>query len=77
MWPFLSSSWVAFSRPSYLWAVLPGVPRHWRFPPVSGGHPPRLLTPSGGVPGPIGAPKRAMPTELKVFLALLDACWLQ
>ena len=48
MWPFLSSSWVAFGRPSYLWSVLPGVPRHGRFPPTSGGHPPRLLPPSGG-----------------------------
>ena len=47
MWPFLSSSWVAFGRPSYLWAVLPGVPRHWRLPPASGGHPPRLIPPSG------------------------------
>ena len=48
VWPFLSSSWVAIGRPSYLWAVLPSVPRHWRFPPASGGHPPRLLPPSGG-----------------------------
>ena len=56
---YLSSSWVAFGRPSYLWAVLPGVPRHWRFPPASGGHPPRLL--------PWGAPKRGMPTGPKVF----------
>ena len=48
MWPYLSSSWVAFGRPSYLWAVLPGVPRHWRFPPASGGNPPRLLPLSGG-----------------------------
>ena len=47
LWPFLSSCWVAFGRPSYLWAVLPGVPRHWRFPPASGGHPPRLLPPLG------------------------------
>ena len=46
--PFLSSSWVAFGRPSNLWAVLPGVPQHWRFPPASGGHPPRLIPPSGG-----------------------------
>ena len=45
---YLSSCWVAFSRPSYLWAVLLGVPRHWRFPPASGGHPPRLVPPSGG-----------------------------
>ena len=48
MWPFLSSSWVAFGRLSYLWAVLPDVPRHWRFPPASGGHPPRLIPPLGG-----------------------------
>ena len=48
VWPFLSSSWVAFGRPCYLWSVLPGVPRHWRFPPASGDHPPRLLPPSGG-----------------------------
>ena len=48
VWPFLSSSWVAFGRPSYLWAVLPGVPQHWRFPPASGSHPPRLIPPSGG-----------------------------
>ena len=51
VWPFLSSSWVAFGRPSYLWAVLPGVPRNRRFPPATGGHPPRLLPPSGGVGG--------------------------
>ena len=38
---------VAFGRPFYLWTVLPGVPRHWRVPPASGGHPPRLLLPSG------------------------------
>ena len=48
MWPFLSSSWVAFGRPSNLWAVLLGVPQHWRFPPASGGYPPRLISPSGG-----------------------------
>ena len=48
MWPFLYGSWVAFDRPSNLWAVLPGVPRHWRFPRASGGHPPRLIPPSGG-----------------------------
>ena len=47
MWPFLSNSWVAFGRPSNLWAVLPDVPRHWRFPPASGGHPPRLIPPWG------------------------------
>ena len=45
---FLSSCWVAFGRPFYLWTVLPGVPRHWRVPPASGGHPPRLIPPSGG-----------------------------
>ena len=48
MWPFLSSSWVAFGRPSYLWAVLPSVPQQWRFPPASGGDPPGLLPPPGG-----------------------------
>ena len=76
-WPFLSSSWVAFGRPSYLWAVLSGVPRHWRFPPASGGYPPRLLPPSAGLgllPGAWGAPKRGMPTGSKVFFALPDAC---
>ena len=31
-----SSCWVAFGRPFYLWAVLLGVPRHWRVPPASG-----------------------------------------
>ena len=47
--PFLSSSWVAFGRPSNLWAVLPGVPRHWRFPPASGGAiPPGLYPLRGG-----------------------------
>ena len=46
---FLSSCWVAFGRPFYLWTVLPGVPRHWRVPPASGGHPPRLIPPSRGV----------------------------
>ena len=25
------------------------MPRHWRFPPASGGHPPRLIPPSGWV----------------------------
>ena len=45
---FLSGSCVTFSGPSYLWAVLPGVPRHWRFPPASGGHPPQAYTPFGG-----------------------------
>ena len=69
LWPFLSSSWVAFGRPSYLWAVLPGVPRHWRFPPASGG--------LGLLPGAWGAPKRGMPTGPKVFLALPDACGLR
>ena len=80
LWPFLSSSWVAFGRPSYLWAVLPGVPRHWRFPPASGGHPPQAYTPSGGLgllPGAWGAPKRGMPTGPKVFLALSDTCGLR
>ena len=46
---FLSSFWVAFGRPFYLWTVLPDVPRHWRVPPASGGHPPRLIPPSGGL----------------------------
>ena len=80
MWPFLSSSWVAFGRPYNLWAVLPGVPQHWRFPPASGSHPPRLIPPSGGLgllPGAWGAPKRGMPTEPKVFLALPGACGLR
>ena len=45
---FLSSCWVAFGRPFYLWTVLPDVPRHWRVPPASGGHRPRLIPPSGG-----------------------------
>ena len=45
---FLSSCWVAFGRPFYLWTVLPDVPRHWRVPPASGGHPPRLIPISGG-----------------------------
>ena len=77
VWPFLSSSWVAFGRPSYLWAVLPGVRRHRRFPPASGGHPPQAYTPSGGCLGLLpGAPKRGMPTGPKVFLALPDACGL-
>ena len=71
---FLSSCWVAFGRPFYLWTVLPGVPRHWRFPPASGGHPPRLISPSGGLGLLPGAPKRGMPTGPKVFLALPDAC---
>ena len=77
--PFLSSCWVAFGRPSYLWAVLLGVPRHWRVPPASGGHPSRLLPPSGRglLPGAWGAPKRGVPTGSKVFLALPDACGLR
>ena len=77
---FLSSCWVAFGRPFYLWTVLPGVPRHWRVPPASGGHPPRLIPPSGELgllPGAWGAPKRGMPTGPKVFLALRDACGLR
>ena len=80
LWPFLSSRWVAFGRPSYLWTVLPGVPRHWRVPPASGGHPPRLIPPLGGLgllPGAWGAPKRGMPTGPNVFLALPDACGLR
>ena len=78
-WPFLSSCWVAFGRPSYLRAVLPGMPRHWRFPPASGGHPPRLLPPSGEgyCLSPEAVPKRGMPTGPKVFLALPDACGLR
>ena len=67
---FLFSCWVAFGRPFYLWTVLPGVPRHWRVPPASGGHPPRLIPRSGGLgllPGAWGAPKRGMPTGPKVF----------
>ena len=44
---FLSSCWVAFGRPFYLWAVLSGVSRHWRVPPASGAHPPKLLFPRG------------------------------
>ena len=77
---FLSSCWVALGRPFYLWTVLPGVPRHWRFPPASGGHTPRLIPPSGGLgllPGAWSAPKRGRPTGPKVFLALPDACWLR
>ena len=77
---FLSSCWVAFGRPFYLWTVLPGVPRHWRVPPASGGHPPRLIPPSGGLgllPGAWGAPKRGMPMGPKLFLALPDACGLR
>ena len=46
---FLSSCWVAFGRPFYLWTVLPDVPRHWRVPPALGGHPPRLIPPSVGL----------------------------
>ena len=46
----LSSCRVAL-RPAMLAASLirPGVSRHWRFPPASGGCPPRLLTPLEGV----------------------------
>ena len=76
VWPFLSSCWVALGRPFYLWAVLPGVPRYWRVPPASGGHPPRFLSPLGVGLLP-GAPKRGMPTGSKVFLALPDACGLR
>ena len=36
---FLSNCWVAFGRPFYLWMVLLDVPRHWRVPQVTGGHP--------------------------------------
>ena len=31
---------VSFDRPFYLLTVLSGVPRHWRYPLASGGHPP-------------------------------------
>ena len=48
-WPYLSSCWVSFGSPFYLQTLLPGVPRHWRFPPASGGHPPMLLLPFGRV----------------------------
>ena len=56
------------------------MPRHWRVPPASGSHPPRLLPPSGGwvyflVPeAPL---KRGMPIGPKVFLVLPDACELR
>ena len=46
---FLSTCWVALGRPFYLWTVLPDVLRHWRVPPAPGGHPPRLISTSGGV----------------------------
>ena len=41
--------------------IRPGVPRYWLFPSVSGGLPPRLLPPSGGLgssPGAWGAPNK-------------------
>ena len=77
---FLSSCWVAFGRPFYLWVVLLGVHRHWRVPPVSGGHPTRLLHTSGGWVYCLASeapPKRGMPTGSKVFLVLPDACGLR
>ena len=49
VWSFLSSCWVSFGRPFYLRAVLSDVPRHWRFPPASGGHTPQALTLFGEV----------------------------
>ena len=74
--PFLSSSLVAFGRPSYLWAVLPGVPRDWRFPPASRCHPPRLIPPSGG--GVIDwRPKKGNADGAEGILALPNACGLR
>ena len=72
--PFLSNCWVTFGRPSYIWAVLPGVPRHWRVPPASGVHPPGFR-PLCGVYclAPEAPLKRGMPTRPRVFLALPDA----
>ena len=71
-------SWVSFGRPFYLRTVLPGVPRHWRFPPASWGHSPRLLLPTGGCCLALEATLiRGMPTKPKVFLALPDACGLR
>ena len=78
---FLSSCWVAFGRPFYLWAVLLGVPRYWRVPPASGGHPPRLLPPSGGwvyCLEPEAPPKGECRRGRRYFwLALPDACGLR
>ena len=78
--PFLSSHWVAFGRPSYVWAVLLGVPQHWRVPPASEGHPPKAFTTFWGrgyCLAPEAHLKREMPTGPKVFLALPDACGLR
>ena len=55
--PHFSSCWVTFGRLCFaLVRFWPDVPRHWRFPPASGGHLPRLLSPSGG--GAWGAPNK-------------------
>ena len=67
----------AFGWSSYLWAVLPGVPRHWRVPPASGGLPPGFYHLQGVVGGGFISLKRGMPTEPKVFLTSPDACGLR
>ena len=74
VWPFLSSSWVEFGRPSNLWAVLPGVPRHWRFPPASGGHPPSLIPPSGGWVYCL-APEAPQKEECRLGRRYFWPCW--
>ena len=38
--------WQAMFASARIWT---GVPRHWRFPPASGGHPHRLSPPNGGL----------------------------
>ena len=79
LWPFLSSSWVAFGRPSNLWAVLPGVPRHWRFPPASGATP-QAHTPFGGVgfiAWHLRRLKKGIADGAEGILALPDACGLR
>ena len=75
VWPFLSSCWVAFGWPSYLWAVLPGVPQHWRFPPASGGHPPRFYPLRGVIAWRLRRPKKRNADGAEGIFGLAGRVW--
>ena len=62
-------------RLSYLWAVLPSVPRHWRFPPASGGHPPRLLPPGGGIAWHLRRPRKENADRADGIFGLAGRVW--
>ena len=74
---FLSSCWVAFGRPFYLWTVLPDVPRHWRVPPASGGHPPGLypLRGVGFIAWRLRRPKKGNADGAEGILGLAGRVW--